>query len=135
MAKEFDKKISEKIQVTTTGQRTMTVNQTTNISWLNFVAGLWLIASPFVLGYSGTIAATNDMIVGVIVGIVALIGRSMTQTQRSLVNAVNIIAGLWLIAAPSVLTYGSSVASTNDIILGIIIILVAAWSILSARKE
>lgn len=37
-------------------------------SGTNIAAGLWLLAAPFVLGYSATAAAvTNDIIVGLVV--------------------------------------------------------------------
>lgn len=39
---------------------------TTGLSWTNAALGAWLIAAPFVLGYSGLAAALwNDIIVGV----------------------------------------------------------------------
>jgi len=42
------------------------------LDWVNAVAGLWLIAAPFVLGYTGTaVALWNDVIVGVVVVVLA----------------------------------------------------------------
>lgn len=36
-------------------------------SWINFLAGIWLILSPFVLGNFSTQAFWNNIIVGAIV--------------------------------------------------------------------
>ena len=42
------------------------------LDWLNAVVGLWLIAAPFVLGYTGIASALwNDVIVGLIVAVAA----------------------------------------------------------------
>ena len=39
-------------------------------SWINAVLGLWLIAAPFILGYSAATAALwNSIIVGVVVAV------------------------------------------------------------------
>lgn len=47
----------------------------TSTSWLNVIAGLWLIASPFTLGYANISAAvTNDVILGIIIAALALAG-------------------------------------------------------------
>ena len=38
------------------------------ISWITFVVGVWLIAAPFALGYSGMFQATaSDVIVGMLI--------------------------------------------------------------------
>lgn len=42
-------------------------------SWVNVIAGLWLIIAPFVLGYSTMANARyEDIIVGIVVALVAL---------------------------------------------------------------
>ena len=42
------------------------------VSWIQILAGLWLILAPFILGYSGT-PRGNDIVLGLIVGILAII--------------------------------------------------------------
>jgi hypothetical protein len=39
--------------------------------WLNLIVGLWLIASPWVLHFSGTRAMRSDVIVGIIAVLLA----------------------------------------------------------------
>lgn len=54
----------------------------TNAGWIPLILGLWLIAAPFVLGYSHISAAMfNDVIVGIVVAATtyALIGRRAPQ--------------------------------------------------------
>jgi hypothetical protein len=41
--------------------------------WLNVVVGLWVLVSPWVLGFAGTTAATVQVIVGIIVAVLAAI--------------------------------------------------------------
>jgi hypothetical protein len=41
--------------------------------WVNLVLGIWLIVSPWVLRYSGTVTARDDaVIVGIIVGVLSI---------------------------------------------------------------
>jgi len=44
------------------------------VAWINIIAGVWLIIAPFVLGYSANqTALVNDIVAGVVVGIIALV--------------------------------------------------------------
>lgn len=53
------------------------------LSWSNVVLGLWLIAAPFVLGYSGTAAAMwNEVIVGLLIA--GLGTWSALETRRAM---------------------------------------------------
>ncbi len=55
------------------------------LSWLNFVLGLWLIVAPFALHYwEITTAMWNNVIVGVVVAILAIIRALETSSMGSL---------------------------------------------------
>jgi len=41
--------------------------------WLNLIAGLWAIVSPWVLGFSGTTAMTVHVVIGIVVAALAAI--------------------------------------------------------------
>lgn len=63
--------------------------QTTNpstrsaLDWVNVVLGLWLIASPFILGFSGlAFAMWNSIIVGLVVAILGLWAALSTQSGQ-----------------------------------------------------
>lgn len=102
--------------------------QARSASILNIVAGIWLIVSPSVLGFTNPAAQTNDVWLGFIVGVLGLIRAIAPQVQTVWLSWLNIIAGIWLIIAPFVLGYGSSAQRTNDVILGIIVAGLAIWS-------
>lgn len=96
-------------------------------SWINVLAGIWLIFAPFVLGYTQPNAVTNDIILGIVIGILALI-RVFSPLRSTWLSIINILLGLWLIAAPFVLGYTNSTPFWNDIIVGIIVAVMALWS-------
>ena len=51
-------------------------------SWINILAGIWLIIAPFVLGYSNnTTPLWNDIILGIVIAILAW--TSATSPRRS----------------------------------------------------
>jgi hypothetical protein len=54
------------------------------VSWMNFVLGIWLVISPFILAYSWVgVALWNSIIVGAIVLVLAAISAKTTaDTSR-----------------------------------------------------
>ena len=103
------------------------MNNTGQTSWINVAAGIWLIIAPFVLTYATATPKTNDIILGIIVGVLALI-RALNPARTLWLSWVNVAAGIWLIIAPFVLGYAFTTPRWNDIILGIIVCVVALWS-------
>ncbi|MCL4398165.1 SPW repeat protein [Patescibacteria group bacterium] len=59
--------------------RIATPRQAEFLSWVNFILGLWMIASPFILGYPTVSAQWANVIAGVIVAILS--SRSVTETR------------------------------------------------------
>lgn len=57
------------------GRRYFLKNHMRVFSWLFIIAGLWLVLSPFILNYGG-IPQWNDIILGVLVGILGLVSLS-----------------------------------------------------------
>jgi SPW repeat-containing protein len=53
------------------------------ISFLNGLAAIWLVIAPFILSYNRSVAYWNEVIVGVIVGVLAFwnSGVSLTATH------------------------------------------------------
>jgi hypothetical protein len=95
-------------------------------SGLNVIAGIWLIISPFVLGYGGGDAYWNPIVFGAIVAVVALarLGGAYRATWLAWLNmAIGVwlfISGFWLASTPR--------ASWNEWILGVIVFVLGAWS-------
>jgi hypothetical protein len=49
------------------------VPATSGLSWITFLVGIWLIISPYVLGFTAASAAmTNAIVLGILVGIFSL---------------------------------------------------------------
>jgi hypothetical protein len=103
----------------------------TGISWINILLGIWVIISPFVLGFSLLHAALwNNVATGGAIAILALIRTGVPQ--QSGWSWVNAILGIWLIISPFALGFVNGAALWNNVILGIIITIVA-WGNAAAR--
>jgi hypothetical protein len=59
------------------------------LDWVNAAVGVWLVVSPFVLGYAAVVAATwNDILVGAVVIVLAawaatMVGKPMTPQRQA----------------------------------------------------
>jgi uncharacterized membrane protein len=83
--------------------------------------GLWLMASPAVLGTVGR-AADSDNIVGALVVTVAFI--ALADVGRA-ARFLNVVFGAWFIAAPWLLSGGTTAAAWNDVAAGVALILLS----------
>jgi hypothetical protein len=91
-------------------------------NWLNVILGIWIVLSPFVLGFSNRTALMwNNVATGGAIFLLAL-GRSRT---RRVPPGLVVLLGLWLIVSPFVLGASRQVAELNNIVLGIIVALIA----------
>lgn len=98
-------------------------------SWVNTILGIWLILSPFLLGFSDVASATwNNIIIGILLAVVA----GWVASSRVISSApkwFNFILGLWLIFSPFILGFsGFAVPFWNNIIIGIAVAVLAAWA-------
>ena len=87
--------------------------------WTSFVVaalGVWLMASPSVLGYPAP-ARINDWVVGPIVAMLGFV--AVAEATRPVVRGAS-LAGVWLLVAPLVLGYDAT-ATWNSIITGLLI--------------
>ena len=103
------------------------MSPTTAATYGILVTGIWLIIAPFVLVYIDAAAITNDIVVGIILISLVLI-RLFSSFRPNWINWANIILGFWLIIAPFVLGYTFATSQWNDIILGIVVVVLGAWS-------
>lgn len=96
-------------------------------NWVNVILGVWVIISPFVLGFSNRTALMwNNVATGAAIFLLAL-GRSGNYRRYGAAGLV-VLLGLWLIISPFVLAAQRPVAIWNNVILGIIVALVALSS-------
>jgi hypothetical protein len=85
---------------------------------INTLLGIWLMASPAILGADKTIA-DNDHIIGPIIASFAVI--SWWEATR-VVRLYNIPLGAWLLLAPWILGYDSTTSIINDMLVGTLVI-------------
>ena len=104
------------------------------LTWINLILGIWLVVSPFALGYSSTMAATaNDVVLGILfLGCSAWIVAGMRAPIA--VSWFEILCSIWLIATPFVQNYQRLPhVMTNDVTVGVITLLVGlieTWSLM-----
>ena len=110
------------------------MSQMRTASGLDIIAGIWLIISSWVLSYaSHTTPFWNDVIIGAVIAVIALI-RFFGAWRASWLSWINVVLGIWLIISPWVLGYtGIHAAAWNNVILGIIVIVLSWWSAMSTR--
>ncbi len=105
-------------------------------SGLNILFSIWLIVSPFLLGFaamSGT-AMWDAIIVGVIVLILAII-REASPEGATWLSWVNAILGIWLVISPFILgTSFMAAVLWDDIIVGVAFFVFGLWSALATRR-
>ncbi len=97
-------------------------------SGTNAGIGVWLVLAPFVLGYSALQGPLwNDIITGVIIAALAMIrfGSPLGSVWASWTNAG---IGAWLVIAPFVLGGYVVPATWNDIVTGVLVVILAVVS-------
>ncbi len=115
----------------TDSKRRCVMKTAKSLNWIIAIGGVWEILAPFLLSYSkATTAMWDAIIIGlalVILGAWAgLANESNTVKSLSWVNAV---LGLWLVIAPFILAYsGVAAAMWNDVIVGIIVLVLGVWA-------
>jgi F0F1-type ATP synthase membrane subunit c/vacuolar-type H+-ATPase subunit K len=102
--------------------------------WVNLVLGIWLIISPFVIGFAGTGLSRSNVIFGIIIAILSLFQVS-SPSESAWAGWLNALFGLWILVSPFVLGFMGLGALWNGIILGIIVAVIAVWAATSASSR
>ena len=100
---------------------------------LMIIGGLWLIVSPYVLGYSANMRATaTDVALGVLIALLYAY-RTISKNENAWLNGSD--AGWWIfilslvvIGAPFGLGTATAARFWNDIIVGFILAILAGWN-------
>lgn len=101
-------------------------------SWFNVILGLWLIISPFVLGYMyEPLAMYNDIFMGILIGGFAFYAAF---EEKPAASWLNIAFGIWLFISPLVLNHNVEVAGSNEMIVGVFVVVLALVSGVSYRS-
>ncbi len=99
--------------------------------WASLVLGLWLLLSPWLLGYTSlTNALWNSVIVGILVALMALMHLRGGPVWE---EWVNLVLGIWLILSPWILGFSGMASPTwNAVIVGV---LVGLFALLVTREK
>lgn len=104
--------------------------------WMNFVLGLWLFVSPWVLGFARLEAAAwNCWLVGVVVAAVSVSALIQFARWEEWINAA---AGLWLLVSPWLLAFAGAneaAALWNHVLVGLAVAVLALWDGFAHREE
>ena len=93
--------------------------------WINVVLGIWLVMSPFALGFSrDTAALWNNVCVGAAVTALALVSERGTGALRGLI----MILAAWVFISPFLLGFSRTAFLWNNIVAAFLIISGAAIS-------
>ncbi|MDD5249534.1 MAG: SPW repeat protein [Rhodocyclaceae bacterium] len=95
---------------------------------VNLVLGLWMLISPWVLGYQAESAAqSNAVIVGVVIAILAALELFQVTAWE---EWVNFVLGIWLLISPWVLRFSTmTTPMANAVIIGIAVAVLAIWAL------
>jgi hypothetical protein len=100
-------------------------------SGLNVLAGAWLVAAPWILPYQARDPWWNDVIFGLVVMILAGV-RARGAFRATGLSLVNLALGGWLLASAFWLDK-TSTASANDIVLGLVVLVLALLSAIASE--
>ncbi len=95
---------------------------------INAILGIWLMAAPGVFGFDKPID-DNDHIIGPLIATFAVV--AFWECTR-VVRTYNIPLGAWLLLAPWVLGYENTLATVNDMGVGLLVI---AFSLVKGKIE
>ncbi len=76
--------------------------------------------------FANPVETSNSIVLGIIVGVLALV-RAFTPFKTVWLSWINVVAAIWLVISPFALSFSSSQARGDSIILGIIIGALALW--------
>ena len=97
--------------------------------WLGVALGLWLVVSPWSLGYAESSAAAtmNALFLG---STLIFLEQLNLDVHDDLEEWLDMLAGLWLIASPFALGFAPlGAAAINAVAVGALTILLAAWAL------
>lgn len=101
------------------------------LSALNFLFGAWLLASPYLLNYNSTRAYWEQTAGGALVMLLAL--TRFFSPAQAWASWAALLTGIWMIVAPFLTGYQALVTYWNEVIFGILIVLITLSAISTRR--
>ena len=101
--------------------------------WCNWLLGIWLCISPWALRFDLEPTATQT---AVITGILIIVAEVVTlSVYRAWEEWINVILGAWLVICPWVLGLGVLAATTNFVVVGLLVLALAFYEIWGVRRQ
>jgi hypothetical protein len=100
---------------------------------VNAVLGIWVIVSPWALGFEGSsMAMSNAVIVGLALVAAALGAAFVPRAWEEWTEAA---LGLWLVVAPWILGFSAiRDAMLSTTIAGLVVLALALWTLLTDKE-
>jgi len=89
----------------------------------NLVLGAVLFLSPWVFGFAAGAQSQNAWITGIVIAVLSIAALAAFAEWE---EWLNLVAGLWVIAAPWVLGFPGTTAMTVHVVIGVIVAALAA---------
>ena len=100
--------------------------------WISVILGFWLLASPNVIPYGEPAATQNAFLVGVLLVAIAFVEITVFRAWE---EWINVVLGAWLVVSPWVLGATVVIATTNLVIVGLLILALALYEIWDERRH
>lgn len=101
---------------------------------VNFLLGVWLFLSPWILGYTATQAAAwNAYVLGIVIAVLGVAAVMQFQKWEAWLAA---LGGVWLVVSPWILGFAAiGAAMWNAVIVGLAVAILAIWSALGEHEQ
>jgi hypothetical protein len=101
--------------------------------WCSWLLGIWLCISPWALRYDLETTATQTAVIS---GLMIILAELLTlSVYRAWEEWINVILGAWLVICPWILGISSSVARTNLVVVGLLVLALAIYEIWDVRRQ
>jgi hypothetical protein len=99
---------------------------------INFLLGIWLVVSPWVLAYADeTMAAWNAAVIGVVIALAATSALVAYQQWEEWIVAA---LAAWLIVSPYAFGFAAmQAAAWNHLVVGLLVGVLALWRAMTAH--
>src|SRR5437016_13224702 len=88
--------------------------------WMNLLLGVWLLLSPWALGYGQTTAAWNAHLLGTGIVAFAAIAAYMPKAWE---EVINVLLGVWMVMSPFMLGFaGTTTIAMHTVGMGILVV-------------
>lgn len=101
--------------------------------WCSWLLGIWLCISPWAARFDLDSTATRTAVIS---GLLIIVAELITLSVfRSWEEWLNVLLGAWLVVCPWILGIGTSAATTNFLIVGVLLMVLALYEVWDANRQ